>query len=46
MNDIEILYLAQKKFIAKLKKQVAKLEEKLKAITCLECEKNLLECEC
>ena len=30
----------------KLEEQIAKLEKKLKAILCIECEKDLLECTC
>lgn len=32
--------------ITKLKEENKQLKEKLQAIACLECEKNLLECEC
>ena len=30
----------------KQQEQITKLEEKLRAITCIECEKDLLDCTC
>lgn len=47
MNDFAVtLANSQRNRIKELEEQIAKLEEKLKAITCIECEKDLLECTC